>query len=257
MHKMIVAIFVTLSTIGFNVPAQATDDGFRFRAATQNIKAGVTSEEVKQDLRKTMKANPDAVGFQEIGGEFRAQVMREFLKGYGYRLVRLDGPAQDNPVAFDDDEYDRVRAFPWHLSDRTFVRVPGAGPRWMRENEATVVILSGYRRTIAFVSLHLVPQPELNRERNELHALQMSNVARLAHRLDDVVDEMVFVGDYNTGEIERLQALVDAGFNHEDFLQTHVNGSLDHVFTTLRPTTEYTVGAVHSDHKLLVVNTRE
>lgn len=262
MKNGIITMLIALFAIaGLQDSAQAKENPLKFRAASLNIQAGLNTEQSISDLRKAVNENPDAIAFQEIGGEYRAAAMKAELNKSGYDFLRLDGPAQATPVAWKDSRWNKVDHMSWFLSERTFVRVPGAGPRWLEAKEATVVILKstqGHGKVI-FISAHLCPQPELNRERNELHTAQVERLVKLVEKLkgDYPGAEIVLAGDTNTEEEFRYDSLVAAGLTLSPFVKTHKNGALDHVASTMTPGYTYAIGGLHTDHKLLISNLKE
>lgn len=249
-------MLLTLMAIG---PGEAkVDDVIRFEAATLNVQANMTTAESVADVNKAINQNPDAIGFQEIGGEYRAAAMKDVLNDNGYDWKRfLDRPAQEVPVAWKSAKWHLVDAFPWYLSKRTFVRVPGAGSRYLEAKEAMVVVLrsTGDDGKIVYINAHLCPEPELNFERNTLHTEQIERLSELATHIKGIYPgaEIVMVGDLNSGERDRYTPITKKGLKLAANINTHPNGALDHVLSTMTPREPETFGNLNTDHKLLVV----
>lgn len=264
---MKIKILLLLSTIlllGGATPAEAArqDDPLRFRAATLNIQANMPLDHSADDARRAANQGADAIAFQEIGGEGKEQVIRDVLDNNGYSMLRFDDtPAAESPVAWKTSEWVKDDAFRWHLSDDTFVGKDGAGPATLRAKEATVVILHerGTGRRVVFASLHLAPMPYLNERRAALHREQVAALRTLAHRMDwkYPAAEVIFAGDFNTDDPSLLDPICMEGLKISEQIRTHEHGALDRVLSTVQPRDAYTIGGLHTDHKLLVVTTRE
>lgn len=258
MIRKLIVISAAVAMLSATIPPADAADTFRFEAATLNIKADLNTAEAVADTRKAINQNPDAIGFQEIGGEFQADAMKDVLNANGYDFRRmLNRPAQAVPVAWKDSKWNLVDSFAWFLSDRTFVRVPGAGSRYLEAKEAMVVVLKSTigNGKVVYINAHLCPEPELNRERNDLHAAQVERLAKLVVHVRSLYPgaEIAMVGDLNTPERWRFDPIVDKNLTLADNINTHPNGALDHVLSTMRPQEPTTIGNLNTDHKLLLV----
>lgn len=235
----------------------------RFRISSLNIQAHLSLRQVAADVRRAMRAKVDAIGFQEIGGDRKAAVMRAVLRLFGMRLVRLDGPASAVPIAYNARRWRKVDAFTWDVSERTHVGARGAGPRTLREKDATVVHLEKRRRRrrrqlpkreAFIINAHLAPSLRYQ-VRSELHETQIESLAELVTQIrrEHPDAEIHMVGDFNTGDHRRLQPLIDAGLHLAPDVATKGKHPIDRGLSTFPNAHARAVDGFNTDHRQLVV----
>lgn len=220
-----------------------------FTAATANIKSGMSIPKVLADVRKVLAADPDLIGFQEIGGTIRATAMRALLRRRGYRLLR---PGRTpSPLAFKRSRFDLDQRLRVKLSDATRVGPEGAGPPVLREKHATVAVLLDMladEQVVAIVG-HLAPSIHLQ-IRAKLHEAQVDELARIGRAYKRA--RLVYMFDGNTTDRAKLQPITNLGVKWGRPIATHGKRSIDYVGATHAQPAGAKAIELNSDHRALV-----
>ena len=108
--------------------------GATVRFVAANLKAKMSARQTREDLGKILATDPDVVGLCEIGGMGRAVMLKA-----GFALAGMKTwTAIPTPIAW-RKTWTLISKGKTHLSDRTNVGKPGAGPTWLRAKEAPVL----------------------------------------------------------------------------------------------------------------------
>lgn len=232
MVRFLLSLVLALTVlVGAPTSAHATP---AVRTATLNVKASLPISAVRHDVRRALNTtDPDVIGFQEIGGEKRAQAMRALLDARGYRLVRKTHKpnAGSVPIAFKRSRFEILKGRTFFLSPATYVGPEGAGPATLREKRATWIVLRDKRtgRVHSFANAHLAPSLRYE-VRSELHKRQVSRLGVLQDKIREQHPraERHVLGDFNTEARWRLQPLRDRGLGtYVAPAKTHPAGRID------------------------------
>jgi len=223
------------------------------RVITANLQANLSTRQTLADLRKILDDEPDVIGFQEIGGLFRAAAMRALLARRGYAFVRRTHRADQGaaPLAYRRRSYKRLLARTWPLSPATKVGQAGAGPATLRAKYATYALLENRAtgEVEFFAVAHLAPSVYLP-VRDELHAEQIRRLVLLLVRYRKV-DARYLLGDMNTTDLAgRLLPLTDAGLKAGRPVATEGHRAIDWIFSD-REGTRQAIRGLNTDHDAL------